>query len=496
MTSTASSKPSPQPWTPHGYQNKAVEFLLSKPHAALFLDPGLGKTSITLAAIAKLKAEGKLRKALIIAPLRVCYTVWPEEVKKWQDFSDLKVAVLHGPKKDKALASDADIYVINPEGLEWLFGVRKSKLPSGKTNVVVDSRHVAKLGFDTLVVDELSKFKNATANRFKALKAVLSSFERRWGLTGSPAANGLMDIFGQAYVIDQGEAFGQYITQFKFRYFNQDYTGYNWTLKPGAELEIYAKLNKFALRMAATDYLDMPELIESNVIVDLPKPAMKIYTAMENDLIADIEADKLVASNAAVAAGKCRQICSGAVYSAALPSSTLQPLAKRVDTHDWLEIHDAKLQALEDLIDELQGAPLLVAYEYAHELSRIRARLGNVPYIGAGVSAKATDDIVARWNRGEIPVLLGHPASMGHGLNLQNAGHHVAFFTPPWSLEHYTQFIGRVWRQGNTAEHCIVYHIIARDTIDEIVVKVLRSKNAIQSKLFDALKNMAAARAK
>ena len=245
-------------WKPHNYQKKAVKFLVENGAAALFLDPGLGKTSITLAAISFLIKRGIISKVLLIAPLRVCHSVWPREIEKWKDFSHLRIEILHGPKKDEALKRDADIYIINPEGLDWLLQVQKTKSTNGKTKVGVDLRRWKALGFDTLVVDELTKFKNTSTNRFKSLKLVLHTFARRWGLTGSPASNGLMDLFGQCFVLDLGRTFGPYITKFRMQYFDQGYDGFSWTLKEGAEKEIYKRVAPLALRMAAEDYIEMP----------------------------------------------------------------------------------------------------------------------------------------------------------------------------------------------------------------------------------------------
>ena len=230
-------KPSSTPWKPHNYQKKAVKFLLEHAASALFLDPGLGKTSITLAAIKMLKKKKLLNKVLLIAPLRVCYSVWPKEIEKWTEFNDLKVVVLHGKHKDKALEEDADIYVINPEGLDWLLQVKKEKTASGKTKVALDLRRWKQLGFDTLIVDELSKFKNTNTNRFKSIKLILGTFGRRWGLTGSPASNGLLDLFGQCFVIDQGRTLGPYITHYRMKYFNPTYDGFGWEIREGAEAD-------------------------------------------------------------------------------------------------------------------------------------------------------------------------------------------------------------------------------------------------------------------
>ena len=478
----------PVPWKPHAYQKKAIKFLLEHAAAALFLDPGLGKTSITLATIKLLKQKKLLSKVLLIAPLRVCHSVWPREIDKWEDFGQLKVVVLHGPNKDELLKQDADIYVINPEGLDWLLQVTKTKSPSGKTKVDVDLRRWKALGFDTLVVDELSKFKHTNTNRFKSLKLVLHTFSRRWGLTGSPASNGLLDLFGQCFVLDQGRTFGQYISHYRAQYFLPSHDGFNWNIREGADQEIYERLNPLALRMAAEDYLDMPVLIENNIRVDLPTDVQRIYDQLEDDLIARIESKVVVASTAAAASIKCRQVANGGIYL----DQDIEKLIKVPKTkREWINLHTAKTDALADLIDELQGSPLLVAYDFEHDLDRLREKLGkDVPYIGGGVSAKRSAELERAWNAGQLPVLLGHPQAMAHGLNLQEVGNHVAWHSMTWDYELYDQFIRRVLRQGNKSKKVFCHHILARGTIDEAMLAATKSKRKGQNALFDALKKL------
>lgn len=486
-------KPLSKPWTPHAYQKKAVKFLLEHAASALFLDPGLGKTSITLAAIKLLKQKKVLDKVLLIAPLRVCYSVWPKEVEKWEDFEHLKVVVLHGPNKEALLKEDADVYVINPEGLDWLLQVKKTKVVSPKTGKVttkvdVDLRRWKALGFDTLVIDELSKFKHTNTNRFKSLKLVLNTFRRRWGLTGSPASNGLMDLFGQCYILDQGRTLGPYITHYRMKYFNPSHDGFSWVLREGADEEIYERLAPLALRMAADDYLDMPALIENNIRVDLPGDVLQVYSQLEDDLIAKLGDGVVVASNAAAASMKCRQVVNGGIYlDPDIEKLVKAPKSKR----EWLNLHTEKVDALADLIEELQGSPLLVAYDFEHDLDRLREKLGqDVPYIGGGVTAKRSTELEKAWNAGELPVLLGHPQAMAHGLNLQEVGHHVCWHSLTWDFELYDQFIRRVLRQGNKSKKVFVHHIIAKGTIDEVVLSALKSKRKGQNALFDALKKL------
>ena len=477
-----------EPWKPHTYQKKAVKFLLEHAASALFLDPGLGKTSITLAAIKLLKQKKLVSKVLLIAPLRVCYSVWPKEIDKWSDFNKLRVVVLHGPDKENLLKSEADIYVINPEGLDWLLQTKKTKTTNGKTKVEVDIRKFKNLGFDTLVIDELSKFKNTSTIRFKGLKSVLSIFGRRWGLTGSPASNGLLNLFGQCYIIDQGRTFGQYISHYRMQYFTPSFDGFNWNIREGAEQEIYERVAPLALRMAADDYLDMPTLIENNIRVDLPSDVMTMYNQLEEDLIAKIDSKIIVASTAAAASIKCRQVANGGIYL----DQDVQALIKLPKSNrEWVNLHTEKIDALADLIDELQGSPLLVAYEFGHDLDRLQNKLGkDVPYIGGGVTAKRSSELERLWNAGKLPVLLGHPQAMAHGLNLQEIGNHVCWHSLTWDYELYDQLIRRILRQGNKNKNVFVHHIMARGTIDEVVLASLKSKHKRQNALFDALKNL------
>lgn len=459
-------------WTPRKYQKKAVKWLVSKPEAALFLDPGLGKTSATLAAFMALRKAGKVNKMLVIAPLRVCYMVWTQdeggELAKWSNFSKLKVVLLHGTKKEKALEEDADIYVTNFDSIEWLS--KEKRLTK-----------LVRRGVDVLTIDELSAFKRPNTKRFKILKPYLSKFTKRWGLTGTPASNGLMDLFGQLYVLDLGAHLGKYITHYRRQYFYPSgFGGYTWELQDDGEKRIYKKISDIALSMRAVDHLDLPEFVEQDLWVALSKKAATMYSTFEEELIAMIEDNLVTASNAGVAAGKCRQIAGGGVY-------------QETDNGDRevFHVHDEKTKALMELIDELQGSPLLIAYEFEHDLARIRKALGkDTPAIGGGVSPKKAGELVRRWNKGELKVLCGHPAAMSHGLNMQGSGHHICWYTPTWNLEHYDQLNRRVWRQGSKAKRVTVHRILARSTIDEVIVNMLNRKRAGQNALFQALKKM------
>jgi hypothetical protein len=481
-------KRSSMPWLPSAYMKRAVKFLLEHAAAALFLDPGLRKTSITLAALTFLIKKGLISKVLIVAPLRVCYSVWPAEREKWRDFNHLKMVVLHGKDKERLLKSDADIYVINPEGLDWLLDVQKERLPSGKVKVSVDLKRWKQLGFDTLVVDELSKFKHTNTARFKAMKLILHTFGRRWGLTGSPASNGLLNLFGQCFMLDQGRSLGPYISHYRLKYFVPGYDGFSWTLRVGADQEIYDRVRPLALRMAAEDYIDMPTLIENNIKVVLPESVMKVYLELENDLIAKLEAGTVRAATAAAATVKCRQVANGGIYI----DQEVQALVKLPKSErDWVDLHNLKTDVVEELVEELQGSPLLVAYDFNHDLARLQARFGkDVPFIGNGVSPKKSKIIEDAWNRGELPLLFAHPQSAGHGLNLQESGYHVAWHSMTYDYELYDQFIRRIRRSGQKAKHVYVHHIMASGTVDEVMLMILKGKNRGQQSLFTALKSL------
>jgi SNF2 family DNA or RNA helicase len=487
-------KPSSMPWRPAAFQKRAVKFLLEHAAAALFLDPGLRKTSITLAAIKILKKKGIINKVLIIAPLQICYSVWPREIEKWEDFNELKLAILHGPNKEEILQADEhDIYVINPEGLDWLLGMVRTRSPvKGKIQVTVNMKRWKSFGFDTLVVDELTIFKHTGNGKSKGIKKVLHTFGRRWGLTGSPAANGLLDLFGQCYILDQGRTLGPYVSHYQREYFNPAYP-FGWTLKEGADQKIYRRLKPLALRMDADDYIDLPKLIENNIKVELPPEVMRVYLQLENNLIARLDAGKVTAATAAVASMKCRQIANGGVY---LDPEVVALVKLPKSQREWVDLHDEKVTVVEQLLEELQGSsPLLVSYDFGHDLSRLQARLGkDVPYIGGGVSPKRRLELEQLWNAGKLPVLLAHPQTAARGLNLQESGSHICWHSLTWDYELYDQYIRRIRRSGQKAKHVTVHHVIASGTIDEVVLTALKGKERGQQALFKALKTLRALR--
>jgi SNF2 family DNA or RNA helicase len=447
-----------------------VRFLLENSVGGLLLDPGLRKTSITLAALKVLREEGIVRKTLVIAPLRVVYEVWPEEIDKWSDFRDTRYAILHGAKKEAALNSAADLYLINPEGLQWLFVMLQGK----------------PFPFDVLVIDESTKFKHTNTARFKLLRPYLPKFGRRYILTGSPAPNGLMDLFGQIYVIDLGRSLGAYISHYRNRFFNKTgYGGYTYVLQDDAEQEIYAAIAPYVLRMSQEEYLKLPPLVDVTRTVELPPLARKQYEQMEATFMLLLEKGKVNAANAAVVGGKLRQIANGGVY---LDPKGSGPGEKR----GAAVMHEAKAEMLVELLEELSGQPTLVAYEFHHDLDRLlpylkKAGFGDVPHIAGGVTTARFKQIKDDWNAGRIPVLLAQPQSVQHGLNLQKTGRAIIWFSIPWDLEVYFQFIRRIWRSGVT-ERVMNYRIVAKKTTDEAILAALSRKHNTERALLDAIR--------
>ncbi len=410
-----------------------------------------------------LKARGLATKALIIAPLRPMRKVWPDEIKKWADFADITYTIVHGSgagaeaKRAHALSKDVDVYIINPEGIQWLFDPKR-KRPE----------------FDVLIVDESTKFKNSSTQRFKALKPHLASFSRRWILTGTPVPNGLIDLFGQIYILDLGRSLGRFITHFRQEFFYPSgYGGYEWKPQPDAFPRIIERISPLTLQLSAEEYLQMPELVFRDLTVSLPPSSRRLYDELEKDFLVQMESgEEVIALNAAAAGTKLRQIANGALYT---------------DSTHWKLCHDEKLDVLEDLLEELNGHSVLIFYEYKHDAQRISDRLGGVANL-SGVSGAKFDSLVDEFNSGRVSRLLAHPASAGHGLNLQGNCHHVVWFGIPWNLEYYDQAIARIYRQGQKSQTVFVYHLIAEATKDEDVAKVLNMKDRGQQVLLSALK--------
>ena len=442
-------------YEPHEYQRYAVEYIKSHPVAAVLLSMGLGKTSISLTAINDLLFDSfEIHKVLIIAPLRVASVTWSAEIEKWEHLRILKYSVAVGTEAERlaALKADADIYIINRENVQWL--IEKSGIP---------------FDFDMLVVDELSSFKNHQSKRFKALMKVRPKVKRAVGLTGTPSSNGLMDLFAEFKLLDMGVRLGRFIGQYRNAYFSPDKRNgqiiYSYKPLPDAEQQIYEKISDITISMKSTDHLKMPKFISTQYEVELSEEEKEKYEELKKDLILQLPDGEITAANAASLTGKLSQMANGAVYS---------------DDESILEIHQRKLDALEDIIESANGKPVLVAYWFRHDLERIKKRFA--------VREIKTSRDIADWNNGSIPVAVIHPASAGHGLNLQSGGSALVWFGITWSLELYQQTNARLWRQGQTAEIVVITHIITKDTIDERIVKALKMKDTSQSALIDAVK--------
>lgn len=446
-------------YEPHDYQVYASEYIKEHDAAAVFLECGLGKTSITLTAIHDLMFDRfEIHKVLIIGPIRVVTMSWPDEIKKWNHTSDLRYSVAVGTESERmaALEAQADLYLINRENVQWL--VEKSGLP---------------FDYDMVVVDELSSFKNWQAKRFKALMKVRPKVKRIVGLTGTPSSNGLMDLFAEYKLLDMGQRLGRFIGQYRNRYFVPDKTNghvvYSYKLLPGAEEAIYDKISDITISMKSADHLKMPELVNSRYMVRLDEPELVKYERMKRDLLLKLPEGEVTAANAAALSGKLSQMANGAVYS---------------DDGTYEKIHDRKLDALEDIIEAANGKPVLAAYWYQHDLERIQERLSEFK-IGCARLDKERN--IRRWNEGKIPVGLIHPASAGHGLNLQSGGNILVWFGLTWSLELYQQTVARLWRQGQKKTVSVI-HILAAKTIDEQIMHALETKDHTQRALIDAVR--------
>jgi len=473
------------PWKPRAYQQLAIKWLLQTGSGGLFLDPGLGKTSIVLAVLKLLRKRGVGGRALVVAPLRVAGIVWPAERDKWTDFEATKLVVLHGQHRDEDLLSDADVFVINPEGLPWLLDIQIIENEfTGKRKIVVPKSRInllTSLRIDTLVVDESTKFKNHSAMRSKILRSVLSMFKRRIILTGTPAPRSLMDLWSQMYIIDQGECLGTYITHYRKTFFHRaGYGGYAWQLNDGADKLIEARVKPRVLRLAASDYLQLPKLVLNRVYVELPTSARRVYTELEKELITVLTSGEVVtAASAGVASGKCAQVANGGLYT-------------NQDNRSWKPLHNAKDEAVAELVESISGHPVLIAYEFTHDLQRLLKIFGaSTPYIGGGVSLAASRKIEAAWNRGEVHVLLVHPASVAHGLNLQHASTadvgHIIWYSVTWNYEDFDQLIKRILRQGSAHKQVVAHLLLARRTVDEAKLLSITNKARTQNAFLAAL---------
>jgi len=452
--------------------------MVSQACAGLLLRPGLGKTTTSYAA-ATILQEKKLTKAwLVVAPLQVAYNVWPKQCKEWDQFKHLSVGVLHGPRKEEVLKEKHDIYVINPEGLEWLFKPVYDKKKDSTGKEVINKKKIVGIerkldNIDVLLVDESTKFKDGQTQRFALLRHVLRFFKRRYILTGTPAPKGLMDLWGQVYILDEGASLGRYITHYRQEYFHQSgYGGYEWTPDEGAVERVARRIAPLVIQIDHTEYLKMPKLLPPNdIIVTLPEKVMKMYREMARKLVAQVQAGEIVAANAAVASSKLRQICQGALYT---------------DGQGAYEIvHTEKLDALADYLEQMQGNPVLIPYVFQFDRDMIQTKL-KIPCLGA--NAIENGKLIEQFRAGHLPALIGHPATISLGLDgLQDSCSNICWYGIPWSLLHYTQTIDRVWRQGSRAESVQVTRILADAPIDYLVTEVLDDREATEASFLKLL---------
>ncbi|HIU47634.1 MAG TPA: DEAD/DEAH box helicase [Candidatus Fimadaptatus faecigallinarum] len=440
---------------PHDYQRYAIDFILNHEEAAVLLDMGLGKTAITLTAIHSLCLDSfEVTHVLVIAPLRVARDTWPTEMQKWDHLRGLTCSVAVGTAQERraALMQPTHMHIINRENVQWL--IDESGIP---------------WQYDMVVIDELSSFKSHRTRRFRALLKVRSKIKRIVGLTGTPSSNGLMDLWAEFRLLDMGKRLGRFITHYRDEFFTPDRRNgmqvFSYKPKPGAEAEIYRRIGDITISMKSTDYLKMPECVMNAVPVHLSEAERRIYRQLQKDLVVSLAGTEIDAQNAAALSGKLTQMADGAVYA---------------EDGQVLNIHDRKLDALEDLIEGANGKPVLVAYWFKHDLARIQKRF-DVREI------KSSRDI-ADWNAGRISVAAIHPASAGHGINLQAGGSTLIWFGLTWSLELYQQTNARLWRQGQQSDTVVIHHIITTGTIDEQIMAALERKDRTQSALIDAVK--------
>jgi len=441
-------------YSPHNYQIYSTNFILNNPISAIFLECGLGKSVISLTAINDLMLDYfDVSRTLVIAPLRVANSTWPDEIKKWDHLKHLNYSVVIGSEKERldALGKPAHIYLINRENVDWL--ITKSGFP---------------WKFDMVVIDELSSFKSYQAKRFKSLLKVRPKIKRIVGLTGTPSSNGLMDLWAEFRLLDMGERLGRYITYYRQNFFVPDKRNqqmiFSYKPKDGTEKKIYSLISDITISMKSKDFLKMPECVMNEVVVSLSDKEQKLYDSLKQDMVLSLEENEIDAINAAALSNKLLQMSNGAVYN---------------DDKESLHIHDRKLDALEDLIEGANGKPVLVAYWFKHDLEKIKDRFD--------VREIKTAKDISDWNKGKIPVALIHPASAGHGLNLQAGGSTLIWFGLTWSLELYQQTNARLYRQGQDST-VVIHHILTKGTIDEDVMKALKAKERIQDALIESVK--------
>ena len=457
-------------FAPHDYQQAAIDFAVERigggaEGAALWLDPGLGKTAITLRVIELLRQRGLAKRVLVVAPLRVIYSVWPGEIRKWG--FPFSTSILHGSanQRRKAWETPADIHLINPEGIPWLMEEFRA--------------NVRRAGWDFTVLDESTKFKSWSAARTKALRVLLPKLGARLELTGTPAPNHYGDLFAQLYLLDRGEALGKTLTKFRdqFCYLERGGQFNRWAVRAGSETEIEARVAPLVLRMSALDHLDMPPLVTNPIWVDLPAGIQREYRRLEREMFAMFES--MLTLMAATGGGKyalCRSVANGGAYF--LDEMTQERRAGYV--------HGAKVEAVQDLLEDLGGKPLLCAYQYHHDRDRLLKAFPGAPVISGGTSPQESTRIIDAWNRREIPILLVQPQAMSHGANMQAGGNDICWFGLTDQPEIHTQFNARIWRQG-VAGQVRIHYILARNTVDEAVYARLQDKDRSQAALLRAV---------
>ena len=435
----------------HSYQLKAVDFIKSQESCALWVDMGLGKTVTTLTAVADLMDSFTVGRVLVIAPLRVAINTWPEEIAQWKHVRHLSYSVVCGSKQQRlnALTGKEDIHLINREMVTWLVEYY------GKNWL-----------YDMVVIDEASSFKSSKAKRFKALKKVLPKINRVVELTGTPASNGLLDVWAQIFLVDKGQRLGKTFSGFRDRYFVSDYRGYHWEPRKGSEEEIYERLQDVCLTLSAKDYLELPRRVDNVITLNLGRQEASQYRELEKEFLLKLEQGTVEVLNAATLSNKLLQFSNGALYTD--------------DKGKWEEVHQHKLNALEEIIEEASGQPVLVAYNFKSDKARIKQHFKNAVAIDE-------DDAIEKWNAGKVPMLLAHPASAGHGLNLQKGGNIIVWFGLNWSLELYQQFNARLHRQGQT-KPVFIHHLVMNESVDVTVLEALQNKRITQKALLDALK--------
>jgi len=457
----------------HNYQLRMIEWIKSNRKCAIWAGVGLGKTATTLTAINGLLQENNthvhsslIDKVLIIAPLRVAKYVWPVEITKWEHLSGLTCTVIRGTatQRKKLLNSPAPIHIINKEMVQWLVGEMSDR---------------KEWPYDCVVIDESSAFKNPRSQRFKFLKKANHRITRMIQLSGTPASNGLLDVWSQMYLLDNGDRLGRTFTVYKDIYFDSDYMGYNWTLKQGSKEQIYEKIKDKCLTLKKEDYLELPPCNKNIIMLTMADDFSRRYKELEREFILVMENEAVTAQQAGVLSNKLLQFCGGAVYADGNIEDGVF-LQSINASKSWITVSTEKIDALREIVDELSGDPVLVAYNYRHELTRLKEAFPRGREI-------VSENDINEWNKGEIPIMFVHPASAGHGLNLQHGGNNLVWFSLTWDLETYDQLNGRLDRQGQT-KPVFIHHLVFRDSIEERILERLENKHITQNDLLNAMK--------